>query len=455
MQSRRRRSVQKGTKKSSGKSTFAELRETVQAAKADAEKLADVKLETPAVAAANSTDALPRDESIEVGTPATTPETTPPVVSKPTTGTKASGKQSSQPRPAPLGSSRNAEKQRKKRRRQRAQSQGKWNRMLGVLEAQKEPRVGISVPSAHVMDRKPEQKTVVVNVEAPKAAEKATRVTKRAIFPVEKPEVTPEDQPEELFDFEVNPKDVPFIDEWENFMDEEAEAEEATAGSHMNAPTIKNKEDSSVVHLVAISLPAETPLIEVEVIIDTQRAGAEEAAALSSATSPEENGDDASLSDDSTKCDATEKVTAADGAPSDSEGSGSDSDNHHEKYDDDGSINDSKEEDKNKEPAEDDVPLAEEPQEDAAKGVKRVRFNFAGLSPFSPKNGKLRRRKHISRARRAGHKMRAVARMIKHDTRRLFRAVFPRREKVAESPPAEMTSHFTKFKSIVRLLLSK
>ena len=69
------------------------------------------------------------------------------------------------------------------------------------------------------------------NKESPPKEKIATKGLEKTKVPTQKkaaskwikpqPEAKVQDHAEEMFDFEVNQKDIPFIDDWENFVDDE------------------------------------------------------------------------------------------------------------------------------------------------------------------------------------------------------------------------------------------
>lgn len=384
----------------------AELRAAAQAARADAEKLAWAELESPAKNPDSSTEILPK---VEVDTPETTPETSPRALAKvpfEEPANKASGEPKSRPRSVSQGTSRNAQKQRNKRRRQRAHSRGKWARVEGAYGSQ--PQVTQAARTEAV-----ELAEIVEKVVVPVAAAKATRATqptkttKRRGAAALMPQVTQDpEQLEECFDFEVNPKDVPFIDDWENYVEAEgAEAEEATPSCPTSASSVACRELVLYVGLAVagtdlalanlLEPAAETTLNSLETAVLVEPAGETPRVSFTAA---------------STSSECTKAAYFGESAKTDGTCEPADSAQHGEPS-------------------------------------RRARFVGAAKELFSASSRRSGHQRLASAARRAGHKVKEAARLVKEESHRVFRSGPPKEERVPRK-----VSAMTKLRMLVVVL---
>ena len=145
-------------------------------------------------------------------TPETTPETTPPLCKKAALSNAQTGG----------GNARKSEKQRAKRRRQRVKKAKKLARIEAAYSRAPSCEPNTTLDTAKEKEPKekaPKEKAVSKSLETTKVpTQKRQTVSKLA-----KPVIEVQDQAEEMFDFEVNQKDIPFIDDWEKFVDDEEE----------------------------------------------------------------------------------------------------------------------------------------------------------------------------------------------------------------------------------------
>lgn len=425
-------------------------------------------------------------------TPETTPETTPPLCKKAAPSKPQTG----------AGDSKKADKQRAKRRRQRVKKAKKLARIEAAYT--KAPSCEPTTTLNNVKESPPKEKIATKGLEKTKVPTQKKAASKW-IKP--QPEAKVQDHAEEMFDFEVNQKDIPFIDDWENFVDDEdilssnhskagpvfveeipicltPKAQTSDDATDTAAAALQGKEDTPSLKEDTPSLKEETPSLKEEEQASSNPiamsvdplAQKDEALSMEQEEVPQsENGavtlaislpsakiDVASLSLDmllpearwedaeeyhsandvvveteDPAQDTSASLGEKDDGPDRTDGPGG-SDGSDGSDDSDGSFHESHN------------------SPDPEKPKKKVRFTFAGLSPFSPKeHKKLRRRKKSpSTARLLARGIKVVARKIKNKFRRGIRAVWMLGREEPEETLDKEPSRLRKWKTILCLLLS-
>ena len=188
----------------------AEVNAIVHAVKVAVGVPTQMAAENASLVAAKSGAPQSSQVATEGPTPETTPETTPPLCKKAVLPNPQTG----------AGNARKSEKQRAKRRRQRVKKAKKLARIEAAYSRAPscEPNTTLdTVREKAPKEKAPKEKAVSKSLETTKVpTQKRQTVSKLA-----KPEIEVQDQAEEMFDFEVNQKDIPFIDDWEKFVDDE------------------------------------------------------------------------------------------------------------------------------------------------------------------------------------------------------------------------------------------
>lgn len=479
-------SIQNGAEPTAHEIAVAEVNAIVDAVKAAVEISTEMAAEKESQMVAKSGSPLSCHVATEGPTPETTPETTPPLRKNAALPNAQTG----------TGSPKKAEKQRAKRRRQR------------VKQAKKLARIDAAYSRAPSCEPMKTLETAKEKASKEKAAPKSLERTevptqkKKAILKLAKPKIDVQDQAEEMFDFEVNKKDIPFIDDWEKFVDDEdipsihhsksdpafdeespislppdekiinstdlaaaplKEEEEATSlEQKMQEVTSQERTSSNPIALAVASLTEKDEALSLE---QGEVAESEiDAFTILAISLPSTRIDVASISPDLLLAeahwkDAEEELSAndevaetedqaketfvslggRDDGPDRTDGPGG-SDGSDGSDESDGSFHESH-----------NSPDPEPPK-------KKVRFTFAGLSPFSPREPrKLRRRKKgPSMARLMARGIKRIAHKIKNKVRRFARAVWKlgRNEDPEESLEKE-PSRLRKWKTILSLLVSK
>ena len=490
----------------------AEVNAIVHAVKVAVGVPTQMAAENASLVAAKSGSPQSSQVATEGPTPETTPETTPPLCKKAVLPNPQTG----------AGNARKSEKQRAKRRRQRVKKAKKLARIEAAYSRAPscEPNTTLdTVREKAPKEKAPKEKAVSKSLETTKVpTQKRQTVSKLA-----KPEIEVQDQAEEMFDFEVNQKDIPFIDDWEKFVDDEEdtpsthhskegpacekdipiclspkektsesftdlaavalkekevtpslEREETTSSSPIElpgaplmeqevTPTLEQEKSTTTSPIELLGAPWFREDDELSIDLEAEPECEDDAFASLAISLPSTRIDVDSLSLDlllpeARWKDAEEELSADDevveaedqaketsaslggrnNGPGRTDGpNGSDGSDGSDETD--GSFHESH-----------NSPDPEPPK-------KKVRFTFAGLSPFSPREPrKLRRRKKSpSTARLLARGVKMLAHKIKNKVRRFARAVWKLGGEDTEETLDKEPSRLRKWKTILSLLVSK